>query len=451
MLIYGDKTMTKTKSDYFAEGALIFADTAMVYSLFKLWYFINSVKGFGIRFMPFVLMTLFIYCANVFLSRKCPYVNAVYIFNVCAAVFSVFMGIFVITSPDTNTTMLSFAFKTGIFAFLSVWTYAVCKNKMLPSQIVLHVELAAALIFLFVFLKSTDSYGSLMLPVSLIYGLGALITALILKRTSARNSERTYGSRTLGASIIGIAVVLSAGAAFLISYLTSNIVAKIIETGIKGGQSFISMVKEIIASLFDLLLMLFPADDTVYDFEMEAAPSISAELMETETGLNLAPYILSGLGLALAVLLIYIFIKNRGKLNKKVDLSDENITKSEKSSLSAIWLKIKEKIRTLYLTFLFRIKNRHTIKGLYWQMDDFGKRNSMPRLSGESGIEYIKRITSLENIFTEDEISHLNELSSFFSLCFYSAKEETADRKLISACRKIFRKRIPKENRPLST
>ena len=442
--------MIKTKSDYFAEGALIFADTAMVYSLFKLWYFINIVEGFGIHFMPFVLMTLIIYCANVFLSSKCPYVNAVYIFNVCAVIFSVVMGIFVITSPDTNTALLSYAFKTGIFAFLSFWTYAVCKNKMLPSQIVLHVELASVLIFVFVFLKSTASYCNLMLPVSLIYGLGALITALILKRTSARNSERTYGSRTLGASIIGIAVILSAGAAFLISYLTSNIVAKVIETGIKGGQSFLAMVKEIIASLFELLLMLFPADDTIYDFEMEAAPSISTELMETETGLNFTPYILAGLGIALAVLLAYIFIKNRGKLNKKVDLPLEDITKSEKSSLSAIWLKIKEKIRTLYLTFMFRVKNRHTIKGLYWQMDDFGKRNSMPRRLGESGIEYLNRITSFEDIFTDDEISHLNELSSFFSLCFYSDKEKTADRKLISACRKIFQKRIPKEKRPLN-
>ena len=159
--------MIKTKSDYFAEGALIFADSAMIYSLFKLWYFINSVQGFGIHFMPYVLLMLFVYCTNVVLSRKCPYVNAVYVFNIGAVILSVVLGIFVFTSPDTNTAFLSYAFKAGIFGFSSFWTYAVCKNKMLPSQIVLHVELAAVLIFVFVFLKSTSSYSALMLPVSL--------------------------------------------------------------------------------------------------------------------------------------------------------------------------------------------------------------------------------------------------------------------------------------------
>jgi len=404
------------------------------------------VQGFGISFMPFVLMVLFIYCANIFLSRKCSYINAIYTFNVFAVLFSVVMGLFVITSPDTNTSMLSYAFKTGIFAFSSFWAYAVCKNKMHPSQIVLHVEMAAVLIFIFVFLKSTESYSNLMLPVSLLYGLAALITALILKRTSARNSERTYGSRTLGASLIGIAVIVCAVIAFLISYLTSNIVAKVISTGIKGGQGLITILKEVLVSFFELFLMLFPADDTVYEFEMEAAPSISAELMETETGLNITPYILIAAGAALICILIYFFIKNRGKLNAKTKLQQDETIKSEKSSLLSILEKIKERLRTFYRTALFRLKNRHTIKGLYWQMDDFGKRNSIPRNSGESGSEYINRISSFENLFTEDEISALQELSSSFSRYFYSGNtEETTDRKLISACRKIFRKRIPKE------
>jgi len=442
--------MIKSKSDYFAEGALLFADTAMIYSLFKLWFFINNAEDFGILFAPYTSLVLFVYCINVLLSKKCPYINAIYIFNVFAVLLSVFLGLFVITSPETNTSVLSYAFKAGIFAFSSFWAYAVCKNKMLPSQIVLHIEMAALLIFIFVFLKSTSSYSVLKFPVSLIYGISALIISLILKRTSARNSERTYGSRTLGASIIGAAVIVCAGMAFLVSYLFSNIVAKIIATGVKGGRGLIAILKEVIVAFFELLLMLFPADEEVYEFEMEVTQSISAELMKTETGINIMPYAAIAAGIAVIGLIVFFFIKNRGKLNRKISPHEESIETAEKTSIRLMLEKLKEKIKIIFLTINFRIKNRYTIKGLYWQMDDFGKRNSINRLSGESGYEYITRITSMDDIFTKEETLVLAQLAHVFSIFFYSKDADRhADKKFISKCRKIFKKRIPKDKRPV--
>ena len=434
--------MIKTKSDYFTEAAMCTADVILIFTIYKIWTVIENISGFGVRLMPWVGIVLFIYAVNAFLHKKGAYVNTILIFNVLGAIFTAAMGIFVITSPDTNTGLLSIVFKTGIFMFTSLWAYNIAKNGVLANQLMLHLEFTFVVLLLTLFLGQTNSFSALPFPFHVLLAVVIMFFALIIKRTDTQNSAKTYGSRSLGAITVIAVVFASTAVTFIFSFLFSNIIRQIIEKGIKGGGDLLTILKNVFVSLLNFLASLFPQQEMT-SIPMEAAPSVSyvAEEMP-DLGINIAPYAVAAIIIIAAAIIIYFLVRNKNKLLKRTEKTEVIAENIEKTDTSHIFKAIFDKIRRIYKTILFRIKNRHTIKGLYWKMYDFGKVNKMPVLDGESHKEYINRITSIDGLFTENEIKSLLKLSDLFTLYFYSPKAPETDTKFIKECRKILNKKI---------
>ncbi len=434
--------MIKTKSDYFTDAAMCTADVILIFTIYKIWTVIENISGFGVRLMPWVGVVLFIYAANAFLHKKGAYVNTILMFNVLGAIFTAAMGIFVITSPDTNTGLLSIVFKTGIFMFTSLWAYNIAKNGVLANQLMLHLEFTFVVLLLTLFLGQTESFSVLPFPFHVLLAVVIMFFALIIKRTDTQNSAKTYGSRSLGAITVIAVVFVSTAVTFIFSFLFYNIIRQIIEKGIKGGGDLLTILKNVLISLLNFLASLFPQQEMT-SIPMEAAPSVSYTAEEMpDLGINIAPYAIAAIIIIAAAIIIYFLVRNKNKLLKRTEKTEVIAENIEKTDTSHIFKAIFDKIRRIYKTILFRIKNRNTIKGLYWKMYDFGKVNKMPVIDGESHKEYINRITSTDGLFNENEKNSLLKLSDLFTLYFYSPKAPETDTKFIKECRKILNKKI---------
>lgn len=244
--------------------------------------------------------------------------------------------------------------------------------------------------------------------------------------------------------------------AYLISFLFTGIVNSVLHKGVRGFMEFLGFLGSSIAAFFNYLLSLLP-DAEEGGMVMEPAVQFTMPTAEEieESSNPMALIILAALLTVFLIGCVIVFLyKNR---NQKTERK-QNVIDAKLYSIQASFRKILEKIfgriRHAFLVLKFRLTKGNTIQGLFWRMDDFGRRNHVPRKPGESGSSYLKRISELKTFqktlsgknikdaFTTEEIGWLMKLAESYTLSFYSGGSYVPDKKMLSKCRKILKRRI---------
>lgn len=388
-----------------------------------------SVQGgeaFHVRIFPWALQVCAICLVNEWLSDRGLPVNVFLFINLLFCAASIYAGFLWIQAVPATTTVR--IFQVVFSASLSMYSAYLTWEPEKPQTLIICFDVLIAFFLIYLFM---DLVGILLpfaeFETAFLSMTAIVLLSMVLVRTSS-------GYETQAPTPSGILPVV---ALIAVCILTAAVFALLISGQVKGLTNALVLILTkllmgflyVTGFLFQLLgrflewLFHFLPDSEEAAMSMEnvlAVPELDSA--GEEISFSIPPALLFGaLGVICLILLVLLFWHMRGKKlpKKKRRKGSGQLRRTSHCSafLKNAFARFKENLKLR----ICLIRKRRTPSALVIRLEQYGQKNEISRLKGESVPAYLKRLAAHPSLSEKADFSAaLTELSELVQQEYYS-------------------------------